>query len=83
MFVFSSCILLYYTVYIQSNVTCFPCRLNDCDLTDRSYSALATILGSDTNLKELNMNNNNLQDSGVKLLCTGLENVKCELEILR
>uniref|UniRef100_A0A672QY16 Uncharacterized protein n=1 Tax=Sinocyclocheilus grahami TaxID=75366 RepID=A0A672QY16_SINGR len=58
-------------------------HLNDCDLTDRSCSALATILGSDTNLKELNMNNNNLQDSGVKLLCTGLENIKCELEILR
>ncbi|XP_052446373.1 NACHT, LRR and PYD domains-containing protein 12-like [Carassius gibelio] len=57
--------------------------LNDCDLTDRSCSALATVLGSDSNLKELNMNNNNLQDSGVKLLCTGLENVKCELKILR
>ncbi|XP_051756226.1 LOW QUALITY PROTEIN: NACHT, LRR and PYD domains-containing protein 12-like [Ctenopharyngodon idella] len=57
--------------------------LNDCNLTDRSCSALATVLGSDTNLKELNMNNNNLQDSGVKLLCTGLENIKCKLEILR
>uniref|UniRef100_A0A8C1QU81 NACHT domain-containing protein n=1 Tax=Cyprinus carpio TaxID=7962 RepID=A0A8C1QU81_CYPCA len=57
--------------------------LNDCDLTDRSCSAVATVLGSDTNLKELNMNNNNLQDPGVKLLCTGLENLKCELEILR
>ncbi|KAG1926230.1 NACHT, LRR and PYD domains-containing protein [Pimephales promelas] len=41
------------------------------------------LLGSDTNLKELNMNNNNLQDSGVKLLCTGLKNIKCKLEILR
>uniref|UniRef100_A0A8C2KU36 NACHT domain-containing protein n=1 Tax=Cyprinus carpio TaxID=7962 RepID=A0A8C2KU36_CYPCA len=57
--------------------------LNDCDLTDRSCSALATVLASDTSLKELNMNNNNLQDPGVKLLCTGLENLKCELEILR
>ncbi|XP_039513146.1 NACHT, LRR and PYD domains-containing protein 12-like [Pimephales promelas] len=57
--------------------------LNDCDLTDKSCSALATVLGSDTNLKELNMNNNNLQDSGVKLLCTGLKNKKCTLEILR
>ncbi|KTF75552.1 hypothetical protein cypCar_00033865 [Cyprinus carpio] len=57
--------------------------LNDCDLTDRSCSAVATVLGSDTNLKELNMSNNNLQDPGVKLLCTGLENLKCELEILR
>ncbi|XP_058617843.1 NACHT, LRR and PYD domains-containing protein 12-like isoform X9 [Onychostoma macrolepis] len=57
--------------------------LNDCGLTDKSCSALATVLGSDTSLKELNMNNNNLQDSGVKLLCTGLENMKCHLEILR
>ncbi|XP_050958425.1 ribonuclease inhibitor-like, partial [Labeo rohita] len=57
--------------------------LNDCNITDRSCSTLATVLGSDTNLKELNMNNNNLQDSGVKLLCTGLENMKCELEILK
>ncbi|XP_039539665.1 NLR family CARD domain-containing protein 3-like isoform X2 [Pimephales promelas] len=57
--------------------------LNDCNLTDKSCSALATVLGSDTNLKELNMSNNNLQDSGVKLLCTGLKNIKCTLEILR
>ncbi|XP_073699574.1 NACHT, LRR and PYD domains-containing protein 3-like [Garra rufa] len=57
--------------------------LNDCGLTDKSCSALATVLGSDTSLKELNMSNNNLQDSGVKLLCTGLGNMKCHLEILR
>ncbi|XP_039540925.1 NACHT, LRR and PYD domains-containing protein 3-like isoform X6 [Pimephales promelas] len=57
--------------------------LNDCNLTAKSCSALATVLGSDANLKELNMNNNNLQDSGVKLLCTGLKNIKCTLEILR
>ncbi|XP_050958177.1 protein NLRC3-like, partial [Labeo rohita] len=57
--------------------------LNDCGLTDKSCSALAIVLGSDTSLKELNMSNNNLQDSGVKLLCHGLENMKCRLEILR
>ncbi|XP_050959299.1 NACHT, LRR and PYD domains-containing protein 4E [Labeo rohita] len=57
--------------------------LNDCGLTDKSCSALATVLGSDTSLKELNMSNNNLQDSGVKLLCTGLKNMNCHLEILR
>ncbi|KAL1251661.1 hypothetical protein QQF64_019457, partial [Cirrhinus molitorella] len=56
--------------------------LNDCDLTDKSCSALATVLGSDTSLKELNMNNNNLQDSGVKRLCSGL-NINCKLEVLR
>ncbi|KAL1251826.1 hypothetical protein QQF64_019622, partial [Cirrhinus molitorella] len=56
--------------------------LNNCGLTDKSCSALAAVFGSDTSLKELNMSNNNLQDSGVKLLCTGLENMKCHLEIL-
>uniref|UniRef100_A0A8C2KBS7 NACHT domain-containing protein n=1 Tax=Cyprinus carpio TaxID=7962 RepID=A0A8C2KBS7_CYPCA len=56
--------------------------LNDCNLTDRSCSALVAALGSDTSLKELNMNNNNLQDSGVKLLCIGLKNIICKLEIL-
>ncbi|XP_051742902.1 uncharacterized protein LOC127508712 isoform X20 [Ctenopharyngodon idella] len=57
--------------------------LNDCNLTDKSCSALAAVLGSDTNLKELNMNNNNLQDLGVNMLCTGLKNLNCKLEILR
>uniref|UniRef100_A0A8C1X7Z7 NACHT domain-containing protein n=1 Tax=Cyprinus carpio TaxID=7962 RepID=A0A8C1X7Z7_CYPCA len=57
--------------------------LNYCNLTNKSCAALATVLGSATKLKELNMNNNNLQDSGVELLCTGLKNIKCKLEILR
>uniref|UniRef100_A0A9J8BH67 NACHT domain-containing protein n=1 Tax=Cyprinus carpio carpio TaxID=630221 RepID=A0A9J8BH67_CYPCA len=56
--------------------------LNDCGLTDKSCPALATVLGSDTNLKELNMNNNNLRDYGVKLLCIGLKKMNCKLEIL-
>uniref|UniRef100_A0A8C1ZHD3 NACHT domain-containing protein n=1 Tax=Cyprinus carpio TaxID=7962 RepID=A0A8C1ZHD3_CYPCA len=56
--------------------------LNDCGLTDKSCPALATVLGSDTSLKVLNMNNNNLRDYGVKLLCTGLKNINCKLEIL-
>ncbi|XP_026054695.1 NACHT, LRR and PYD domains-containing protein 3-like [Carassius auratus] len=57
--------------------------LNDCNLTGRSCSALVTVLGPDSNLKELNMSNNNLQDSGVKLLSSALKSVKCKLEILR
>ncbi|XP_050958481.1 NACHT, LRR and PYD domains-containing protein 12-like isoform X30 [Labeo rohita] len=57
--------------------------LNDCNLTDKSCPALAAVLGSDTSLKELNMNNNNLQDSGVNHLCTGLKSLNCKLEILR
>ncbi|XP_059424866.1 NLR family CARD domain-containing protein 3-like, partial [Carassius carassius] len=63
--------------------TCKRALLNDCGLTDKSCPALASVLGSDTSLKELNMNNNNLQDYGVKMLCTGLKNINCKLEILR
>ncbi|XP_059425083.1 NACHT, LRR and PYD domains-containing protein 3-like [Carassius carassius] len=57
--------------------------LNDCNLTDESCSNLAKAFGSDNNLIELNLSNNNLQDSGVKQLCTGLENITCKLEILK
>ncbi|XP_058624134.1 NACHT, LRR and PYD domains-containing protein 3-like isoform X2 [Onychostoma macrolepis] len=57
--------------------------LNDCNLTDKSCSILAKALESDNSLQELNMNNNNLQDSGMKQLSTGLKNIKCKLEILR
>ncbi|XP_059424863.1 NACHT, LRR and PYD domains-containing protein 12-like [Carassius carassius] len=63
--------------------TCKRALLNDCGLTDKSCPALASVLGSDTSLKELNMNNNNLQDYGVKMLCTGLKYKNCKLEILR
>ncbi|XP_026106952.1 NACHT, LRR and PYD domains-containing protein 3-like [Carassius auratus] len=49
--------------------------LNDCNLTDESCSNLAKALGSDNNLIEMNMTKNNLQDSGVKQLCIGLENI--------
>ncbi|KAA0711828.1 NLR family CARD domain-containing protein 3 CARD15-like protein [Triplophysa tibetana] len=56
--------------------------LHDCNLTDKSCSALAEVLSSDNSLEELNMSNNNLQDSGVKLLCAGLKNIKCELKKL-
>ncbi|XP_026106257.1 NACHT, LRR and PYD domains-containing protein 12-like [Carassius auratus] len=57
--------------------------LNDCNLTDESCSNLAKAFGSDNNLIELNMSNNNLQDSGVKQLCIGLGNITCKLEILK
>ncbi|XP_050961017.1 ribonuclease inhibitor-like [Labeo rohita] len=64
------------------------CQLNtlmlrDCGLTEENCSCLATVLRSNSSLKELDMSNNNLQDSGVKKLQTGLENTKCTLEKLR
>ncbi|XDV28581.1 hypothetical protein PO909_031832, partial [Leuciscus waleckii] len=64
------------------------CKLNTlmlrkCGLTEESCSALATVLRSNSSLKELDISNNNLQDSGVKKLQNGLENTNCTLEKLR
>ncbi|XP_067272609.1 ribonuclease inhibitor-like [Pseudorasbora parva] len=55
-------------------------KLRNCGLTEKSCSALATVLRSNSSLKELDISNNNLQDSGVKKLKNGLENTNCTLE---
>ncbi|XP_066528902.1 NACHT, LRR and PYD domains-containing protein 3-like isoform X2 [Hoplias malabaricus] len=58
--------------------------LNGCNLTEKSCAALALTLSSNSsNLKELDLSTNYLQDSGVKLLSSGLEHFHCKLEILR
>ncbi|XP_073729913.1 NLR family CARD domain-containing protein 3-like isoform X2 [Misgurnus anguillicaudatus] len=58
--------------------------LSRCNLTEKSCSALASVLSSNSSsLRELNLNVNNLQDSGVKLLSDGLKNSNCKLEILQ
>uniref|UniRef100_A0A8C1UTU7 Uncharacterized protein n=1 Tax=Cyprinus carpio TaxID=7962 RepID=A0A8C1UTU7_CYPCA len=63
------------------------CKLNTlilrkCGLTEESCSALATVLRSNSSLKELDIGNNNLQDSGVKKLQNGLEDKNCTLQKL-
>ncbi|XP_073694463.1 NLR family CARD domain-containing protein 3-like [Garra rufa] len=55
-----------------------------CQLTERSCERLASVLGSkSSNLRELNLNGNNIQDSGVILLSAGLKSSHCKLETLR
>ncbi|XP_016424187.1 ribonuclease inhibitor-like, partial [Sinocyclocheilus rhinocerous] len=58
-------------------------KLNNCKLTEKGCSVLATVLSSKTILKEMNLNNSRLLDSGVKEICEGLKNPLCELKILK
>ncbi|XP_062865636.1 NACHT, LRR and PYD domains-containing protein 7-like [Trichomycterus rosablanca] len=52
-----------------------------CDLTEESCEVLSSVLSLNSSiLKHLYLGNNELKDSGVKLLSAGLENPHCKLE---
>lgn len=54
-------------------------RLDLCGLTAGSSASLSGIVG----LTELDLSNNDLQDSGVKLLLGGREKARSNLKVLR
>ncbi|KAL1276305.1 hypothetical protein QQF64_035928 [Cirrhinus molitorella] len=66
--------------YCQLNIL----RLCGCFLTAQSCESLSSALQSSNSvLRELDLSNNDLQDSGVKLLSDGLKHVNSKLEVLR
>ncbi|XP_030612124.1 NLR family CARD domain-containing protein 3-like isoform X2 [Archocentrus centrarchus] len=57
--------------------------LSDCGLSQRSCEALSSVLSSQpSTLKELDLTNNELQDSGVEILSAGLQSPHSKLETL-
>nr|XP_055060313.1 NACHT, LRR and PYD domains-containing protein 12-like isoform X2 [Misgurnus anguillicaudatus] len=58
-------------------------KLYDCVVTDKGCAALASALRSNTHLRDLNLSNNKIRDSGVKRLSDGLKNPNCKLEKLK
>ncbi|KAG5830263.1 hypothetical protein ANANG_G00308360, partial [Anguilla anguilla] len=62
---------------------CRKAILNRCDLTKKSCEIVASALqSSNSPLRDLDLSNNNLGDSKVKLLCAGLMCPNCKLQRL-
>ncbi|KAK7877037.1 hypothetical protein WMY93_032255 [Mugilogobius chulae] len=56
--------------------------LSSCGLSPHSCGPLASVLSS-SSLTHLDLSHNDLQDSGVELLCEGLKSAPCRLHTLR
>ncbi|XP_062239366.1 NACHT, LRR and PYD domains-containing protein 3-like [Platichthys flesus] len=58
--------------------------LSSCSLSENICEELGSVLSSDSSkLRELDLSDNDLQDSGVNHLCVGLESPNCVLQSLR
>ncbi|XP_026073421.1 NACHT, LRR and PYD domains-containing protein 3-like isoform X2 [Carassius auratus] len=62
---------------------CRKAVLADCNLTDQHFEIVASALQSSNSIRELDLSNNSLQDSGGKLLSAALKSPNCQLCVLR
>ncbi|XP_029900120.1 NACHT, LRR and PYD domains-containing protein 12, partial [Myripristis murdjan] len=62
---------------------CRKARLSGCGLSKTHWETVASALKSNPHLTELDLSENQLWDSGVKLLSAGLESPNCSLKTLR
>ncbi|XP_028672003.2 NACHT, LRR and PYD domains-containing protein 3-like [Erpetoichthys calabaricus] len=69
---------------LMSGLICCRCmKLQSCGLTSECCEALFLVLCAErSHLTELLLGNNQLEDSGVRLLCEGLRNRNCHLQKL-
>ncbi|XP_048064217.1 NACHT, LRR and PYD domains-containing protein 3-like isoform X2 [Megalobrama amblycephala] len=69
---------------IPAVINCRKALLSGCNLTGQCCESLSLALqSSNCVLRELDLSNNDLQDSAVKLLSDGLKSSNCQLQILR
>ncbi|XP_051730829.1 NACHT, LRR and PYD domains-containing protein 12-like isoform X11 [Ctenopharyngodon idella] len=68
---------------IPAVINCRKALLSGCNLSVHCCESLSSALqSSNCVLRELDLSNNDLQDSAVKLVSDGLKSPKCQLEIL-
>ncbi|KAL7875344.1 hypothetical protein AOLI_G00103070 [Acnodon oligacanthus] len=73
-----------YRRLIPAMTLCRKARLAGCNLTKESFETICSALQSANSLlEELDLSNNQLQDSGVELFSAGMTSSHCKLETLR